>query len=129
MKQLTETITTLFDLMWANWYQVVLNVVGGFITVAVIEVVKRVIAFYRSRRFLAVFGKDIFAANEFHLVYGALKLDVQDKRLTHPFVKPDQNDGSRFSIDYPVSQCELRAANYISTAIGSEAGSAPKMSS
>ena len=70
-----------------------------------------------SQIFKTIFGADIAVQSGFHLVYAQLALPKQynsnGKPITHPFVKPGEEfSGTSFSIDRPVSSCELRAAKY-----------------
>ncbi len=84
--------------------------------------------------FRDVFGKDVFFSGAFHLIYAQLALvparDEYGKQITHPYIKPgDRESNSTFSIERPISSCEVRAAKYLSGAIGREAKAGPALSS
>ena len=87
-----------------------------------------------SQIFKIIFGADIAVQSGFNLVYAQLALPQQynsnGKPNNHPFVKPGEEfSGTRFSIDRPVSSCELRAAKYLSESIGREINQSPLLSS
>lgn len=115
-------------------FQVILNVIGGAITIALIELGK--LWYERSvhRRFKDVFGLDTLAESLFHLVYAHLVLqhvvDEKGNPIQYPYVKPgEETSGGTFSIERPVSSCEVRAAKYLASAIGRDAKVSPVLSS
>lgn len=67
-----------------------------------------------GRRFKQVFGAGVDKPG-FTLVYGELALNSS---MLMAYVKVGGSPQARFSISRPVSQCELRAANYLSSSIG-----------
>jgi hypothetical protein len=79
-----------------------------------------------GRQFKQVFGAGVDKSG-FALVYGELALN--SSMLPMPYVKVGGNPQARFSISRPVSQCELRAASYLSSSIGNGAGSTPALRS
>lgn len=103
--------------------QIALNVIGGAITVGLIEFGKYTIAKFNLRKFKNIFGNDLFSPDRLHLIYAQLALPKilrEDGSInTHPYVKPDEEtSGVGFSIERPVSSCELRAAKYLSEIMG-----------
>jgi len=72
----------------------------------------------QSHRYADVFGNDS-KRGALSLVYAALTpaqyLDNQGQVITHPFDKP--GTGTRFSISTAISECEIRAAKYLSESI------------
>jgi hypothetical protein len=115
-------------------FQVILNVIGGAITIALIELGKLWYDKSVQRRFKRVFGVDPFAISQFHLVYAHLALikvvDQNGKLIPYPYVKPgEETRGTGFSIERPVSSCEVRAAKYLAATIGKEAKLSPVLSS
>jgi hypothetical protein len=78
-----------------------------------------------GRRFKQVFGAGIDKPG-FTLVYGELALNSTTPK---PYVKLGGNPQARFSISRPVSQCELRAASYLSSSIGNGTGCTPALRS
>jgi hypothetical protein len=114
--------------------QIFLNVIGGAITVAIIEICKWWRRNYIRRKFKDVFGGDIFTPNKFHLSYAHLALcqiiDEKGNPVKYPYVKPgEEKSGAAFSIKRPVSSCEVRAAKYLTEVISKEARVAPVLSS
>ena len=100
-----------------NSWQIILSIIGGIITVAIIELVKYLRKKLYRKKFKSVFGKDIANPDGIFIVYTELQLpDVFNNRgdfITHPYFKPDQSQvGLGFSIDRPVSSCEVRAIKY-----------------
>lgn len=78
-----------------------------------------------GRRFKQVFGAGVDKPG-FTLVYGELALNSS---MLMAYVKVGGSPQARFSISRPVSQCELRAANYLSSSIGNGVGSTPALRS
>jgi len=114
--------------------QVVLNVIGGAITIALIEMGKFWYEKSVQRKFKSVFGLNSYVASQFHLVYAHLFLmpiaDECGKPIPYPYVKPgEERRGTRFSIERPVSSCEVRAAKYLAASIGRNAKLSPILSS
>lgn len=79
-----------------------------------------------GRRFRRIFG-DSVSRQSLTLVYAELQL--AEPVVGYPFAKPGGNDQFRFSISRPVSSCEVRAANYIASAVGGALGSVPDIRS
>lgn len=114
--------------------QILLTVLGGVITVGFIEFGRKIFSLLNRRKFKQVFGEDILEGSNFHLVYAQLGLrtifDEQRNVVTHPYIKPgEETSGVGFSIDRPVSSCEVRAAKYLAEIIGAESRRAPMLSS
>ena len=114
--------------------QILLNVLGGAITVLLIELVRKIFSSLTHRRFKQVFGEDILQGSNFHLVYAQLGLRTITNKggntISHPYIKPGEgSSGGQFSIDKPVSSCEVRAAKYLTEVIGAESKQAPMLSS
>lgn len=80
-----------------------------------------------ARRFKQIFGDGVVKPS-FALVYGELVLNPQIQNPM-PYMKVGGNPQGRFSMTAPVSQCELRAANYLSSAIGSATHNTPALRS
>jgi len=82
-----------------------------------------------GRRFKQVFGSGVDEPG-FALVYGELALNPAIfGAIPFPYVKVGGNPMAGFSISRPVSQCELRAANDLSSCIGNGVGNAPVLRS
>lgn len=116
------------------FFQIILNVIGGAITVGLIEIGKLIVTKYKRSKFKDIFGRDLFRSNGMQIVYAQLALpptqNINGGINTHPYVKPgEERSGISFSIERPVSSCELRAAKYLSEIIGKEANKSPLLSS
>ncbi len=112
--------------------QILFNVLGGvisgFITIGLIEFYKKIRSFFHLHKFKQIFGKDVLNGSEFYLVYAELRLKEEcNNRKKCPYTKP-RFEGS-FSIEKPVSSCEVRAAKYLAEVIGAEAKQAPSLAS
>lgn len=110
------------------------GVVAGLITVGILESYRKIFSLLNRHRFKQVFGEDILKGSNFHLIYAQLGLvpvhNKQGNVVTHPYVKPgEESSGARFSIERPVSSCEVRAAKYLAEIIGAESRQAPTLSS
>ena len=115
-------------------FNVLGGVVAGLITLAVIVLGKKLIFLCNRHKFRRLFGADVLDGSNFHLVYAQLGLrtvtNEQGNVVTHPYIKPGEEiSGVGFSIDRPVSSCEVRAAKYLAEIIGAESKNAPVLSS
>ena len=115
---------------------IVWNVVGGAITVGIIESFKFAYSKYVYSKFKDIFGKNIISFNEFNLTYAQLFLpqDMLVKNKdgtdnTHPYIKDNLKNNFHFSIQRPISSCEVRAAKYLTETIGKEVKASPLLSS
>lgn len=117
-----------------TFFQVILNVIGGAITIALIELGKLWYDRSIQKKFKEIFGVDAFVAEQFHLVYAHLALisvvDQGGNQIRHPYVKPgEETSGTGYSIERPVSSCEVRAAKYLAASVGKYAKVSPVLSS
>ena len=113
--------------MDADVKSLVFNVVGGII-VSLLSVVF-VAARYRLKAFnlQRLLGFPFKSNTDVRLAYGQLMLPPvlgqNGQPITHPYVKPPRRGPSSqiatYSIEHPVSQCEVRAAAYIASLLGS----------
>jgi hypothetical protein len=95
--------------------QVLWNVVGGAVTAGLFEAYVRARRFLTRRKYRALFGIDV-GTEGLHLVYGLLSLKALAPPDSFPYRKPGVN-AAGFSIETPVSACELRAAKYVSESV------------
>jgi len=109
--------------------EIIIGVISGLITFGVIELVR--FGYFKSvyRKFKAVFGDDIVLSDGFHLVYAELLLPPDITTERYPYSKPGTNSQFRFSIERPISSCEIRAAKYLSETIAKETKSGVSLSS
>jgi len=113
---------------------ILLNILGGAITVGLIEAGRKIFSLLNRYKFKQVFGEDVLQGPNYYLVYVQLGLGTLTNErghvITHPYIKPgEEAHGSRFSIQRPVSSCEVRAAKYLSEIIGAQAKQSPMLSS
>ena len=84
-----------------------------------------------SFRFKEIFGRDVFSPGAFHLAYAQLALRpvfINGTRVHHLFVKPgEENSGHSFSIERPISSCEVRGAKYLAESMNKEAKISPSL--
>src|SRR5579859_2306880 len=102
---------------------IVFNIIGGFLTVAIIEASKFAYRRSRRRRFRQVFGR----GKSYVMCYGALVLrpDIMKKLLEEEGKFPLtrlSNQNLHFSAERAASACEIRAASYVSSALGRDGG-------
>lgn len=107
-----------------------LNVLGGFLTVLIIDCGRWVVRLLHKRSFRHIFGQD--GTSDLHLVYAELALpavfDADRKLIERPYTKPDVK-GAHFSIDRPVSSSEFRATSYLAQSMGAHSGQPPRLAS
>lgn len=105
--------------------QLLYNVVGGII----VALLTSFLIFARWRLynclFRRVFGRDAAKGGKYCIAYSWLKLapacDEHGRAVTHPYVKAGTRRPSElhcFSMENPVSGCEVRAINYLSALFG-----------
>jgi hypothetical protein len=119
-----------------NLWQILINIIGGACTAALAALYIQIRSKLRQRHFKHIFGSDIESFREFHLVYAELGLpnlyDQNRNRISHPYIKPIPVPGRRenaFSIERPISSCEVRAANYLAFVVGKEIRKSPNLTS
>ncbi len=115
-------------------FNVLGGIVAGVITLVIVAIGKKVFFLCNRHKFRRLFGADVLDGSNFHLVYAQLGLrtvtNEQGNVVTHPYIKPGEEiSGVGFSIDRPVSSCEVRAAKYLAEIIGAESRQAPMLSS
>lgn len=113
---------------------IILGVVASLITAFLIGFGKLAYSKAILRKFKDVFGLDLFRSDGLHLVYAQLSLlplyDEQGLVPPYPYVKPgEERSGIGFSVENPVSSCELRAAKYLAEMMGRVAKKSPLLSS
>lgn len=112
--------------MDADTKSLLFNVIGGII-------VSVLTAFYisirhrlRSYHLQRLFGFHFKLGTEIRMAYGQLSLlplvDKSGQPITHPYIKPPRRGGAQlseaYSIEHPISECEVRASTYISALLG-----------
>jgi hypothetical protein len=108
------------------WLALGLNVLGGILAGLAFSGWAWVRRELSASQFKQVFGPGVASPN-FALVYAELELG--DRTQAHPFRKAGGNREMRFSIDRPVSSCEVRALNYLASTIGRFVGATPSLRS
>lgn len=106
---------------------IIFNIVGGVLTVLVVEAVRYARRQYVRWKFKRIFGP---AIDQYLLVYTGFVLrpefrglvpPQQANLLRHPFAKP-RDSGVRISAEHTASACEIRAAAYVGPAIARQLG-------
>jgi hypothetical protein len=109
---------------------IVWGVISGLITFGLIELIRLLCKMAIHRNFKKVFGTDIGSEQDFHLIYAHLILSRDIIAEDYPYRKPgEERSGAGFSIERPVSSCEIRAAKYLSESIAREVKKGPSLSS
>lgn len=105
----------------------ILNIIGGVIAAFVFMLIIKLRKYFRQRRFKYILGDDADIENEIYLVYAKLELpqlyDQKNKIIRYPYIKPNSKLGSQpasFSIEFPVSSCEVRALKYLTSSLISQ---------
>lgn len=110
--------------IWKN--QLFLNTLGGIFAAIALFVLQKIYKYWRSRRIKYLLGMDADKKSEFHIAYAKLALPtlyqiVDDKTeiIFHPYFKPKKRKDRKanFSMEYPVSSCEVRALKYITSSL------------
>jgi hypothetical protein len=113
------------------------SVIGGILVAIGSSIYLLNQRWFRHRRFKAIFGPDADRKRKFFITYGRLLLrnDLHDQNGEHPKLayskqsSPSRITRHNFSIVNPVSDSELRAANYIATSFGNYTGLQPTLKS
>lgn len=111
----------------SSFFSIILNVIGGFLTVWIIAAFWWTRRRFEKRKFKAIFGT---RAESFYLCYGNLilhpaigqwiPLEHQNLRQ-YPLTKRTSQD-LVFSAENTASACEIRAAAYVASALGTDGG-------
>jgi len=103
------------------------NVLGGIIVsilTALVVYFRYKLRAYQLQRLTGFRFKDEL---QVQITYGQLLLppiiDSRGKRISHPYVKPERRGGAlplqgTYSIELPVSECEVRASTYVAALFG-----------
>jgi len=116
-----------------NISQIFLNIVGGAIVVGLLELGKCIFRHVKRLQFKRFFGEDILKS-DIHIVYAELGLskifDKTGNLVTHPYIKPgEESIGANFSVERPISSCEIRATKYLTEVISKKSNQSPQLSS
>jgi len=121
--------------MDADVKSLLFNVLGGII-VSLLSFVY-VVARHKLRAFhlQRLVGFSFKPNTEVRMIYGQLMLpqirDSAGQPITHPYVKPPRRgpppQQASYSMEHPVSECEVRAAAYIASLLGSPQGLHPML--
>jgi len=99
------------------------NVIGGAIVAILASLYVNLKRYFRRWRLKRIFGNDADSSDKYYIVYAKLFLrEIKDKNtgnpITHPYIKPPAKGKKQFlefSMEYPVSSCEVRASQYLSS--------------
>ena len=103
------------------------NVVGGII----VSILTGLFFYFRYKlrayHLQRLIGFRFKREAEVRIIYGQLLLpvirDPNGNRISHPYVKPERRGGAlplqgTYSIEHPVSECEVRASTYLASLFG-----------
>lgn len=104
------------------------NVLGGII----VSVLTAIYIYFRHRlrsyHLQRLLGFQFRPKIEIRIAYGQLLLpplqNASSQPITHPYIKPPRRGGATplkgsFSMEHPVSECEVRASTYLASLLGS----------
>jgi hypothetical protein len=102
------------------------NVIGGIIVSVLIAIYMGVRHRLRSYHLQRLFGFQFKTGTEIRMVYGQLLLpplpDQPGRLGTHPYIKAPQRGRAprheSYSIEHPISECEVRGSTYIAALLG-----------
>ena len=120
-----------------NLDQILFNVVGGVLVAILATVYIRFYKLLKNWWFQRLLGKDSRKKELFSVVYGKLSLPniyMEDgSPISHPYVKPPRAHNqhlipeSAFSIENPISSCEVRGAKYLTSMFAIADGCTPSL--
>ena len=112
--------------MDADAKSLLFNVIGGIIVSVLTAIYIGVRHRFRSYHLQRLLGFQFKAGTEIRMVYGQLLLrplnDQSGRPITHPYIKAPRRGGApipeSYSIEHPISECEVRASTYIAALLG-----------
>lgn len=111
---------------WFAWSALALNTLGGILAGLSFSLYGWLRRKVTAWQFKQVFGPGV-SQEGFALIYAELAL--RSPSAQHPYVKPGGNPSFGFSMSHPVPISEVRAANYVSAAIGAIVRKSPVLRS
>ena len=104
------------------FHSIICNIIGGIIVAILVPIYSALKKYLRNWQLKKILGRDADPSSIFNIVYAKLSLgkiyDGSNKKIKYPYYKEEVEGikiNSMFSIKYPVSSCELRAVNYLSS--------------
>lgn len=103
------------------------NIIGGIIVSILTAIYFGMRHRFRSYHLQRLIGFQFKAETEIRMTYGQFLLPVltgpSGQIITHPYIKAPRSGGAiplvgSYSIEHPVSECEVRASTYIATLLG-----------
>ncbi len=112
--------------MDADTKSLLFNVIGGIIVSIFTAIYVGIRYRFRSYHLQRLLGFHFKSDTEIRMIYGQLLLpsltDASGRPITHPYIKPPRIgralSSQSYSIEYPVSECEVRASTYIAALLG-----------
>lgn len=117
----------LLEINWSAPLNITYNIVGGILTIGAVELFRLLRRKWRRRSFKNIFGE---GTESYKLVYAPLRLHPDVKALVPArpgggepfiFVRKDTIHAT-FSATKTTSDCEIRAASYVASALGKDGG-------
>ncbi len=115
-----------YNKMDADTKSLLFNVIGGIIVSVLTAIYVGTRHRFRSYNLQRLSGFQFKTGTEIRMTYGQLLLDSFTDQfgrpITHPYRKTSRRGGAplagSFSIEHPISECEVRASTYIATLLG-----------
>ena len=112
--------------MDADTKSLLFNVIGGIIVSVLTALYVGVRHRFRSYHLQRLLGFKFKTDTEIRMAYGQLLLpplkDQFGQIITHPYIKPPRRGGTplgqSYSIEHPISECEVRASTYVAALLG-----------
>lgn len=104
-----------------------LNIIGGILVSVLTAIYIGIRHRFRSYHLQRLLGFQFKPETEIRMAYGQLLLpaltDQSGQIINHPYVKAPRRGGAMplvgsYSIEHPVSECEVRASTYMATLLG-----------
>lgn len=104
-----------------------LNIIGGILVAVLTAIYIGIRHRFRSYHLQRLLGFQFKPETEIRMAYGQLLLpaltDQSGQIINHPYVKAPRRGGAMplvgsYSIEHPVSECEVRASTYMATLLG-----------
>jgi len=123
----------------ADVKSIVFNVIGGALVAVLAWLYALLSRKCRQWMLKRLLGSDFDKDGAYHIIYGSFILppvyDQNGRVITHPYIKtplppssPRRAAAASFSIDNPVSSCEMRSIAYLSAMFGKSRVCTPSLS-
>lgn len=112
--------------MGADTKSLLFNVIGGIIVSVLTAIYLGARHRFRSYHLQRLLGFQFKPGTEIRMTYSQLLLpsltDQSGRPITHPYIKSPRRGGAplvgSYSIEHPISECEVRASTYVAALLG-----------